>query len=100
MISGERITASQAVTLGLVHELTIPAELDAALAKLVDALLQGGPNAIADAKRILREYQDRPLTEQALRELETDFDHRSQSPEALEGLASIREKRRPRWYSQ
>jgi methylglutaconyl-CoA hydratase len=98
LISGERIPASQALTLGLAHAVTASGEMDAALEELLAGILQGGPGAIMDAKRILRDYRGHPLTEQALNELTADFNRRIRSPEALEGLASIREKRRPNWY--
>jgi methylglutaconyl-CoA hydratase len=96
LISGERITAEQALSFGLVHEIATPDQIDPAFGRLTDALLQGAPTAIADAKRILRE-QSRPFTEQVLRDMEADFRRRGSSPDALEGLAGFREKRPPRW---
>lgn len=96
LISGERISAEQALSFGLVHEIAAPDQVDPAFRRLIDALLQGAPTAIADAKRILREHS-RSQTEQMLPEMEADFRRRSSSPDALEGLASFREKRPPRW---
>lgn len=96
LISGERISTEQALSFGLVHEIAALDQIDPAFGRLIDALLQGAPTAIADAKRILREHS-RSQTEQKLPEMEADFRRRSSSPDALEGLASFREKRPPRW---
>ncbi|MFZ0836969.1 MAG: enoyl-CoA hydratase-related protein [Xanthobacteraceae bacterium] len=96
LISGERISAERALSFGLVHEIAALAQIDLAFGRLIEALLQGAPTAIADAKRIRRE-QTRPQTEWMLSEMEADFRRRSSSPDALEGLASFREKRPPRW---
>jgi len=99
MISGERITADQALMLGLAHAVTKADETDATLCALVEAFLQGGPGAISDGKSILRRYRDHPLTQQALDELTVDFMRRIRSPEAREGFASARERRRPSWHT-
>jgi len=98
LISGERIPADRALMLGLAHEVAAQEKIEATLDAVVEALLQGGPGAIGDGKRILRECEDLPLTRQTLDRLGADFDRRIRSPEALEGLASMREKRRPKWY--
>ena len=96
LISGERIAAERALSFGLVDEIAELDQIDPAFGRLIEALLQGAPTAIADAKQILRE-QSRPQTERMLSEMEADFQLRGSSPDALEGLASFREKRPPRW---
>jgi methylglutaconyl-CoA hydratase len=96
LISGERISAERALSFGLVHEIAALDQIDLAFGHLIEALLQGAPAAVADAKRILRE-QSRPQIERTLSEMDADFRRRQSSPEALEGLASFREKRPPRW---
>ena len=57
LISGERITAEQALSFGLVHEIAATDQIDPTFGRLIDAFLQGAPTAIADAKRILREAE-------------------------------------------
>ena len=81
---------------GLVHEI-YDADGDAALASLTDALLLAAPNAAATAKGLVRRLGQAPVSKELLVELQRDFDARRHSPEAVEGVASFREKRKPRW---
>ena len=96
LLSGERFTAEAAMRTGLVHEL-YDADGDAALAALIDELLLAGPNAAATAKGLVRQLGQAPVSKDLLAELQRDFDARRHSPEAVEGVASFREKRKPRW---
>lgn len=52
-LTGERFDARQAQRIGLIDEVAPQARLDAALAELVDGLLSGGPQAIAECKRLI-----------------------------------------------
>jgi enoyl-CoA hydratase/carnithine racemase len=54
-LTGERFDAQTALRIGLVHEVTD--DLDAAVHTVVDQLLSSGPNAVREAKRLVR---DRP----------------------------------------
>jgi enoyl-CoA hydratase/carnithine racemase len=67
------------------------------LAALIDELLLAGPNAAATAKGLVRRLGQAPVSKELLVELQRDFDARRHSPEAVEGVASFREKRKPRW---
>ena len=95
-ISGERMDAAEALRVGLVHQLCTPQELDAAIADVADALLHGAPGAIRELKSAcaglaVPPWPAGPATEPARREL-------ARTPEAAEGIASFREKRKPSWY--
>ena len=57
-LTGERFDASTALRIGLVHEVT--AELDAAVERVVADLLAGGPKAVREAKRLVRDAPDAP----------------------------------------
>lgn len=54
-LSGERFDAATAHALGLVHEVCGRAGLDAEIARITAALLQGGPGAQGEIKSLLRE---------------------------------------------
>jgi methylglutaconyl-CoA hydratase len=97
LLSGERFAADAAMRIGLVHELHDADGGDAALATLLDELLLAGPNAVGIAKGLLRQLARTPVSKELLAELQREFDVRRHSPEAAEGLASFREKRKPRW---
>ena len=97
LLSGERFAAEAAMRIGLVHELYDTVDGDAALAALLDELLLAGPNAVTVAKGLLRRLGQPPVSKELLVELQREFDQRRHSPEAVEGIASFREKRKPRW---
>ena len=52
-LTGERFDAKTALRIGLVHE--VADELDAAVEQVVSELLSSGPNAVREAKRLIRE---------------------------------------------
>jgi methylglutaconyl-CoA hydratase len=93
-LSGERITAAEAFRLGLAHQVCATDALEATLAGIADAFLEGAPGAISTLKSAAAQYaspvlSDIPAMQGA---------HDSKTPEAQEGIASFREKRKPSWY--
>jgi 2-oxoglutaroyl-CoA hydrolase len=61
VMRGRRIDAGEALAIGLVTEVVAPAELDAAVARVVDELRALSPLALALAKRVLNHAYDGPL---------------------------------------
>jgi methylglutaconyl-CoA hydratase len=51
-LTGERFDAQTALRIGLVHEVTD--DLDSAIHTLLDQLLSSGPNAVREAKKLIR----------------------------------------------
>jgi methylglutaconyl-CoA hydratase len=95
-LSGERIAAAEAFRLGLAHEVCEAGNLDATLARIADELLHAAPGAVRELKGAAAQLSSPPLT--AI--LASVPAHGAKTPEALEGLASFREKRKPSWYPQ
>jgi methylglutaconyl-CoA hydratase len=95
-LSGERITAAEALRLGLAHQVCAADALDETLARIADAFLQGAPGAIRTLKSAAAQYASPTLADI----LATQSPHDPKTPEALEGIASFREKRKPSWYPQ
>jgi len=89
-LTGERFGASEALRIGLVSEVAENSE--AAVAAIVDALLAGGPEAVREAKRLVRE---RPTGIETARIAAA----RRTSAEGQEGLRAFLERRRPTWGS-
>lgn len=97
-LTGERFDAATALQLGLVHQLVADqAALEAATLDIVNALLAGGPQAMAHAKTLIAEIGDRPI-DQSLRH---DAAHRIASlrggAEGQEGMIAFFEKRPAKW---
>jgi methylglutaconyl-CoA hydratase len=95
-LSGERIKAAEALRLGLVHEVCDAASLEQTVARIADDLLHGAPGAIATLKEASAAFASPPLS--AI--LAHRAPHNPKTPEAIEGVASFREKRKPSWYPQ
>lgn len=89
-LTGERFGPDIALQIGLVHEVAAdPAE---AVAAVVEALLAGGPEAVREAKRLVRE---RP-TGQATAEIAAA---RRTTEEGQAGLRAFLDKGTPPWRS-
>jgi methylglutaconyl-CoA hydratase len=93
-LSGERISAQEAFRLGLAHQICAADALDETLARIADEMLLGAPGAIATLKHAAAQYASPTLS--AI--LAVQPAHDSKTAEALEGIASFREKRKPSWY--
>jgi 2-oxoglutaroyl-CoA hydrolase len=61
VMRGRRVGADEGLAIGLLTEVVAPAELDAAVAKLVEELRALSPLALAMAKRVLNHAYDGPL---------------------------------------
>ena len=88
-LTGERFGAEVALRIGLVHEIA-PA-LDEAVDRAVAELLSSGPNAVREAKRLIRSG---PRDGEALAELAARM---RTSEEGQDGLRAFLERRPPGW---
>ena len=95
-VTGSRIDAKRAHEIGLVERLVEPADLDAAVERVVAAILEGGPEAVRSAKRLAREVAGRPPDEVAEGLVERIARARV-SDEGQEGMRAFLERRKPSW---
>ena len=95
--SAERINAERALAIGLVGEVVALAELDASIAKLVDALLQGGPQAQKSAKELIVAVNGKTIDTNISEETAQRIAHQRATAEAKDGIAAFLEKRSPNW---
>ena len=96
-LSGERFGAEEARRIGLVHLVVLRAELEAAGEKMVGQLLQNAPEANAQTKAVALEFAWGAPDGATLDRLIAQHAAKRRSAEAVEGLASFREKRPARW---
>jgi methylglutaconyl-CoA hydratase len=96
-LTGERFDAAEARRVGLVHEVVPRADLEAAGARVVEALLACGPQATLCTKATTRAVARAPLDAATLQALVAEHAATRQSAEAAEGLAAFRERRAPSW---
>jgi methylglutaconyl-CoA hydratase len=96
-LTAERFSAAQAYRIGLVHEVVTVAELDAKVAVIVAALLEGGPRSQARSKRLISEVAERPVEQPVIDITVRTIAEARASEEARDGLAAFFEKRKPKW---
>ena len=93
--TGEDIDAATAIAIGLAH--VHSDEVETQIGEWLDLLRQGAPEAIAEAKALIRDVAGRPV-DTALRAVTADrIAARRASDEGREGLAAFVEKRKPHW---
>ena len=97
LLSGERFSAQAAKAMGMVHELAPAAELDAAVERVAQAFVAGAPNALAEAKKLLRHVIGAPITPQLISHTAGVIARCRASDEAKEGIAAFQEKRKAEW---
>jgi len=97
--TAERIPAADARAIGLVHEVVPAGQLDAAVGRLVDALLAGGPQAQGAAKALIAAVAGSPLDAATAEETAQRIARQRMSEEAREGFAAFLQKRPPAWMA-
>jgi len=96
-LTTRRIDASEALSIGLVHQVVPLAELDAAVAVQVQELLIGGPNAQREIKTLLHQLEVGAVTAE-VRELTAQTIARVRgTDEARAGFAAFLAKRPAPW---
>jgi methylglutaconyl-CoA hydratase len=98
-LTGETFDATCAVGYGLVHRAVPAADLARAVQDEVDAIALGGPNAVREAKRLVRTIPG--LSPDAGFAYAADkIAELFASPEAAEGMAAFAGKRKPKWAGE
>jgi methylglutaconyl-CoA hydratase len=94
-LTGERFTAGRAAAAGLITAAVPAGELDGTVARYVDRLARGGPQAIAEAKALV--YGAGQDTTADYERMAATSARLFASDEAKEGRAAFRERRPPAW---
>jgi enoyl-CoA hydratase len=94
MLTGEPFTAQAAREMGLITHVTD--DVPAVVASLCDGIRAGAPRAVAETKRVLSRVPTLDL-DTAFGEMRALSDELFRGPDAVEGMAAFREKRRPVW---
>jgi len=97
--SAERFDAAEAKAMGLVNEVVPVIDLDAAVERLVQALLACGPQAQLAAKQLIAALAGRPIDDAVSEETAIRIARQRATAEAREGFAAFFEKRPPAWMN-
>jgi methylglutaconyl-CoA hydratase len=95
-LTGARFSASRAREIGLVHAVVPAVELDPTVARYVEEILTGAPEALAAAKALIKKVSECSADEVMLHTVRGIAARRA-SREGQEGLKAFLEKRKPSW---
>lgn len=96
LFTGDLISAARAREIGLINRVVPPNELEDETQKIIAAILQNAPVALASTKGLIEELWSSSVKE----DVETALRHHMkarESDEAKEGIAAFLEKRAPNW---
>ncbi len=98
-LTGERFDGRQAVEMGFAHRGVPADQLESAVQEELDMINLGGPNALREAKRLVREVSKVSIEKGF--EITAPWSRQLfESGEGAEGMAAFREKRKPNWVIQ
>ena len=98
-LSAERFGAQEALRIGFAHEVAAADALDAKVAEIVKALVNNSPNAVQQAKVLVREVVGQTVNDALLADTAERIAHIRASEQGREGVASFLEKRKPSWLN-
>ncbi|MBQ5962195.1 enoyl-CoA hydratase/isomerase family protein [Massilia sp. ZL223] len=98
-LTAERFDAAEALRIGFAHEVVTADELDTTVAGIVKNLVNNSPNAVMEAKKLVREVVGAPVTDALLADTASRIAAIRASMEGREGVASFLEKRKPSWLN-
>jgi methylglutaconyl-CoA hydratase len=96
-LTAERFSASEAMQIGLVHQVVAAEELAQTGTALCQQLLQNGPHAMAEAKLLIRDVADRPINNELIEMTAERIAAIRATDEGREGLTAFLQKRLPNW---
>jgi methylglutaconyl-CoA hydratase len=99
-LSAEVFDAGEAYRIGMLSGLVPAEQLDSAIAGLLEHLLAGGRDALAQIKDLIRAVASRPIDDEMIADTARRIAEIRVSPEGREGIASFLEKRKPAWAAE
>jgi enoyl-CoA hydratase len=96
MLTGDRISAAQAVQWEIANYAVPASELDAKVAELATKIAGHSPAILRLGRQAFYNTQDMPF-EQALRALQSELTIATMTEDAAEGIAAFFGQRAPQW---
>lgn len=96
-LTAEVFDAAEAYRIGFVHDIAQEPELDGTINIVLGQLALGGPKALGESKRLIREVAGRPIDDALVDDTSARIARIRASDEAQEGIASFFERRHPTW---
>jgi methylglutaconyl-CoA hydratase len=98
-LTGESFDAARALGYGLLHRVVPPDQLAQAVQNEIDMIALGGPNAVREAKRLVRVIP-RLSMEDGFTYAAEKIAKLFASEEAAEGMMAFAGKRKPKWAEE
>ena len=98
-LTAERFDAAEAYRIGFIHDITPPDELDSKVNEILGYLIQAGPRALEESKKLITLSGGTKLTPAVRAETARRIAETRASSEGKEGIASFLEKRKPKWVT-
>jgi len=97
ILTADRMSAEEALHLGLIHQVVGEGELEATTETLVASILKGSPEAIKASKELICFVKSHPLDEKLQEETARRIAVIRSSAEGQEGISAFLAKRTPAW---
>ena len=98
-LTAEKFSAQEAHRIGFVHDVVAADALDAHVAGIVKALVTSSPNAVRQAKVLVRDVTGKTVDSALVVDTAERIADIRSSEEGREGVASFLEKRKPSWLN-
>jgi methylglutaconyl-CoA hydratase len=97
-LTAEVFDAAEACRVGLLTAVSPSEKMDGEIDKILGHLAQGGPQALAKIKDLIRAVASGPVNDAMIADTAKRIAEIRVSPEGREGIASFLEKRKPSWH--
>jgi methylglutaconyl-CoA hydratase len=97
LLTAEVFDANEAHRLGLLSMVSPSEKMDGEIGEILKNLVQGGPQALAKIKDLIRSVSSGPISDSLIEDTAARIAEIRVSPEGREGIASFLEKRKPAW---
>jgi methylglutaconyl-CoA hydratase len=97
-LTAEVFDAAEAQRIGLLTAVSPSGKLDGEIDEILGHLMQGGPQALAKIKDLIRTVASGPVDDPLIADTARRIAEIRVSPEGREGIASFLEKRKPSWH--
>lgn len=98
--TAEVFSARRARRLGLLSEAVVEEELDSTVENLIEHILKNSPAAITEAKKLILDLQNKPISEDILTKTSEKIAKLRVSEQGQEGLNAFLQKRRANWVME
>jgi methylglutaconyl-CoA hydratase len=96
-LTAEVFDGIEAQRIGLLSHVSPSEKLDGEIEKMLEHLVQSGPEALAKIKDLVRSVSSGPISDALIEDTAQRIAEIRVSPEGREGIASFLEKRNPAW---